>query len=62
MKSRKGIGGRPRHGNEVKAAYLNMRTDFELRVRVEASAKRRGLSITQEVERMVRRQLDTEVA
>ena len=60
MKSRKGVGGRPRHGAEVKKAYLNMRTDPELRARVEASPARHSLSIAQEVERMVRCQLDAD--
>lgn len=62
MNDRKGVGGRPRHGAEVKTAYLNMRTDPELRARVEASAARRGLSIAEEVERMVRFQLDAEAS
>lgn len=62
MSGRKGIGGRPRHGEVVKAAYLNMRTDPELRCRVQASAQARGLSIAQEVERLVRHALDAEAA
>lgn len=62
MNNMKGVGGRPREGAEVKAAYLNMRTSPELRARVAASAKRRGLSIAQEVERMIRCQLDAEAA
>lgn len=62
MIDRKGIGGRPREGAEVKKAYLNMRTDPQLRARVGASAARRGLSIAQEVERMIRCQLDAEAA
>jgi hypothetical protein len=62
MTDRKGIGGRPRHGEQVKASYLNMRTDPGLRARIEASARARGLSIAQEVERLVRASLDTEAA
>jgi hypothetical protein len=62
MKDRKGIGGRPRHGEEVKASYINMRTDPDLRGRVEASARARGMSIAQEVERLVRKSLDSEAA
>lgn len=54
MKDRKGIGGRPRHGENVKAAYLNMRTDPELRALIETSAAQHGLSLTAEVERRVR--------
>ena len=48
------LGGRPRHGSEVKKAPLNMRTDPELRDRIEAAAEARRLSLTQEVERRLR--------
>jgi len=49
MSDRKGIGGRPRHGERVKAACFNMRTDPELRPRMDASAKAPGNSLEQEV-------------
>lgn len=58
MIDRKGIGGRPRHGAQVKDAYINMRTDPELRARIKASPGARGLSIAREVERLVRLSLD----
>lgn len=54
MRSRKGIGGRPRHGSEVKKAPLNLRTDATLRAEIEERAKRDGLSLTQEAERLIR--------
>jgi hypothetical protein len=60
MKSREGIGGRPRHGARLKTAPLNMRTDPELAARVEASAEAHRLSRTREVERLVRLALDLE--
>lgn len=63
MNNRKGIGGRPRHVEKVKAAYLNMRTDPELRARIEASMAAHGTrSIVLEVERLVRAALDAEAA
>jgi hypothetical protein len=60
MKSRKGVGGRPRHGSRPKTPPLNMRTDPELASRVEASAATHRLSKTQEVERLARLPLDLE--
>ena len=60
MKSRTGIGGRPRHGSRPKTVPLNMRTDPDLAARVEVSAATHRLSKTQEVERLVRLALDLE--
>lgn len=60
MKSRKGIGGRPRHGPQPKTVPLNMRTDPDLAARVGASAEAHRLSRTREVERLVRLALDLE--
>ena len=60
MKSRKGIGGRPRHGAEVKKAPLNLRTDPDLRAAIDASAAAHGLTTTREVERLVRLALTIE--
>ena len=50
----KNLGGRPRHGAEVKKAPLNMRTDPELRNRIAAAAEQRHQSLRQEVERRLR--------
>lgn len=44
-------GGRPRQGEEVKLAPLNMRTSPELRAKIEEAADANGRSLTQEVER-----------
>ena len=62
MKDRKGIGGRPRHGQSVKKAPLNLRTDVDLRSRIEALAERDGLSLTQEAERLIRLGLERDAA
>lgn len=56
------LGGRPRHGAEAKKAPLNMRTDPELRKRIEAAARNRNLSLTQEVERRLRQSFILEKA
>lgn len=58
--AKRGKGGRPLHGDQPKKAYFNMRTDPELRARVEASARAHGLPMVQEVERLVRRGLQAE--
>lgn len=47
------MAGRPRHHGEVKRSALNLKTSPELRDRIAASAERRGLSRTQEVERVL---------
>ena len=47
-------GGRPRQGATAKLAPLNMRTDPELREKIEEAADRTGRSLTQEVERRLR--------
>lgn len=60
MSDRKGIGGRPRHGEQVKRAPLNLTTTPELRARVLASAQAHGLTMTREVERLVVLALDIE--
>jgi hypothetical protein len=61
MSDRKGIGGRPRHGETAKAAYFNMRTTPELRARVEASRLAYGTaSLVQEIERLVCAALDAQ--
>lgn len=44
-------GGRPRHGEAVKRAPMNMKTSPELRSRIEQAAELSGLSMSQEVER-----------
>jgi predicted HicB family RNase H-like nuclease len=62
MKDRKGIGGRPRHGADVKKAPLNMRTDAALRAKIEMLAQRDGISLTQEVERLLRLGLERDAA
>lgn len=62
MKDRKGIGGRPRHGPQAKKAPLNLRTDPDLRAQVERLARRDGVSLTQEVERLVRLGLERDAA
>jgi hypothetical protein len=61
MRSRKGIGGRPRLNPEAKASYFNMRTTPALRARVEASRRAHGTaSFVQEVERLVKSALDAQ--
>jgi hypothetical protein len=61
MSDRKGIGGRPRHGETAKVAYFNMRTTPELRARVEASRRVHGTaSLVQEIERLVCAALDAQ--
>ncbi len=62
MRSRKGIGGRPRYGQEVKKAPLNLRTDPELRAQIERLAQRDGVSLTREVERLIRLGLERDAA
>ena len=47
-------GGRPREGEAVKLAPLNMRTDPALRTMIEEAAETNGRSLTQEVERRLR--------
>lgn len=47
---RKNVGGRPRQGEQVKRAPLNLRTDPRLRERIEDAADSHGWSLTQEVE------------
>jgi antitoxin component of RelBE/YafQ-DinJ toxin-antitoxin module len=58
MTDRKGIGGRKRHGTNLKKSPLNLRTDPELRARVEAFAEANGLSMTRAAETLVRRGLE----
>lgn len=58
MRERKGIGGRPREGRNVKTAPLSIRTDPALKARIEQLADREGLSFTQAVERLLKRGLD----
>jgi predicted HicB family RNase H-like nuclease len=62
MSDRKGIGGRPREGVHAKKAPLNLRTDPELRARVEASAAQHKITLTKAVERLVRRGLEADGA
>ena len=62
MTGRKGIGGRPRHGQSVKNAPLNLRTDPDLRAQIETLAQRDGLSLTQEAERLIRLGLERDAA
>ena len=62
LEVKKGRGGRRPLGERPKAAYFNMRTDPELRARVEASAKARGVPMVQEIERLVRVALAAEAA
>lgn len=50
----KNKGGRPKEGDGVKLAPLNMRTDPQLRALIEESAEATGRSLTQEVERRLR--------
>jgi hypothetical protein len=54
--------GRPRHGEQPKTAYLNVRADEALRARVGDSARAHGLPVALEVERLVRAALDAEEA
>lgn len=62
MSGGKGRGGRPRHGPAVKKAPLNLRTDPDLRARIERLAERDGLSLTQEAERLIRLGLERDAA
>jgi hypothetical protein len=48
---KKHAGGRPRDGEAIKLAPLNMRTSPELRTKIEEAADANGRSLTQEVER-----------
>jgi transcriptional regulator with XRE-family HTH domain len=62
MVGRKGVGGRRREGAHAKAAALNFRTDPETYSRVKARAAANDRSLTQEVERLVRRGLEADAA
>ena len=62
MRDKKGKGGRPRLNPEAKASYFNMRTTPELRARVDASARARGVPLVQEIERLVCAALDAQDA
>lgn len=62
MMDRKGIGGRPRERAEAKKAPLSLRTDPGLRAEILSRAKAHGLSLTQEIERLLRRALDLDAA
>jgi hypothetical protein len=55
--------GRRRQGSQVKKAPLNLRTDPELRARIERSQETHGTpSLVREVERLLRAALDAEAA
>lgn len=62
MKSRKGIGGRPRERDEVKRAPISIRTVPELRVEIVQRSAQNGLSFTQQVERLLRLGLERDRA
>lgn len=58
MAVEKNVGGRPRHGPDLKSAPISLRTSSALRARIDEAARQRGLSLTQEVERRLQASFD----
>lgn len=63
MKDRKGIGGRPRErADAVKATPISIRTVPALKAEIERRALLNGLSVTQQVEQLLRLGLEHDKA